>query len=149
MPLPSKGLSQVSDLGNPTSLEDATIGVQEASAIIRPRKITIIAWMSIVTGIAFLILKPFTWEEFTLERNLWNCLTKATSVACGFGLLGMRRWAVVTYFVLFAINTVLIYVWPPNKQTIEMYSEPQTIAMLFLVPAIVGAIVLPHWKDMR
>ncbi len=94
-------------------------------------------------------MKPLTWEEFTLERNIWNCLTKGAAVACGFGLLGMRRWAVIAYFVLFAINVVLIYAWPPNQQAIEQYSEPSSIAMLFVVPAVVGAIVLPHWKNMR
>ena len=116
---------------------------------LRPVSITVLAWFLIVAGALFLVMKPLTWSEFTLERNLWNIFTKGAGLACGIGLLGMRRWAVVLYFGLFVTNCVLIYTWPPNQMSLELYSRPGSIALLFIVPAIIGAITLPRWNIMR
>ncbi|WP_146462320.1 hypothetical protein [Rubripirellula tenax] len=115
----------------------------------RPVSITVLAWFLIVGGALFLLMKPITWSEFTLERNLWNTFSKAASLVCGIGLLGMRRWAVVLYFGLFALNCVLIYTWPPNEMVLVQYSRPGPIAVMMIVPAIVAAITLPRWKAMR
>lgn len=115
----------------------------------RPISITVLAWFLIVGGVLFLLMKPFTWSELTIERNLWNTFSKATSVACGVGLLGMRRWAVALYFGLFFVNCVLIYTWPANEQVLEHYSRPGFIAIMLVVPAIVALITLPRWKSMQ
>lgn len=115
----------------------------------RPISITVLAWFLIVGGALFLLMKPFTWSEFTLERNLWNIFSKGASLFCGLGLLGMRRWAVVLYFGLFALNAVLIYTWPLNEMVLEQYSRPGPIALLMIVPAVVAAITLPRWNAMR
>lgn len=115
----------------------------------RPISITVLAWFLIIGGALFLLMKPFTWSEFTLERNLWNTFSKAGSLVCGIGLLGMRRWAVVIYFGLFALNCVLIYTWPPNEMVLERYSRPGPIAVMMIAPAIVAIITLPRWKSLR
>ena len=121
----------------------------KAAAHLRPRTITVIAWILIAGGLVFLAMKPFTWQEFSLERNIWNCAVKFTAVVCGIGLLGMRRWAVVVYLGLFALSVVLIYAWPQNEAVIEQYSNPSTVALMFVVPAVFSAIILPHWDKMR
>ncbi len=115
----------------------------------RPTSITILAWLLIVGSALFLLMKPFSWSEFTLERNLWNTFSMAASLASGIGLLGMRRWAVVLYFGLFAVNSILIFTWPPSELALEYYSRPGPIAMTMIVPSIVGLITLPRWKTMR
>ena len=115
----------------------------------RPISITVLAWLLIIGGALFLLMKPFTWSDFTLERNLWNTFSKGASLLCGLGLLGMRRWAVVLYFGLFALNTVLIYTWPPNEMVLEQYSRPGPIALMMIVPVVVAAITLPRWNAMR
>ena len=115
----------------------------------RPISITLLAWFLIVGGALFLLMKPFNWSDFTVERNLWNTFTKGASLICGLGLLGMRRWAVVLYFGLFAVNSVLIYTWPPNEMVREQYSRPGTVAIMMIVPVIVAAITLPRWNAMR
>ena len=115
----------------------------------RPRKITGIAWILIGSGLVILAMKPFTWQEFSLERNIWNCAVKFTAVVCGIGLLGMRRWAVVVYLGLFALSVVLIYAWPQSEAMTEQYSKPSTVALMFVVPAVFSAIILPHWDKMR
>ena len=115
----------------------------------RPISITVLAWFLIVGGVLFLLMKPFTWSEFTLERNLWNVFSKAASVACGDGLLGMRRWAVALYFGLFFLNCVLIYTWPTNELVLQHYSRPGPIAIMMIIPVIVALITLPRWNSMR
>ena len=115
----------------------------------RPLSITLLAWFLIIGGVGFLLTKPLTWSEFTLERNLWSTFSKCGYLACGIGLLGMRRWAVVLYFGLFALNRVLIYTWPPNEAVLEYYSQPWPIALMMIVPAVVAAIILPRWNSMR
>lgn len=121
----------------------------KAAAHLRPRTITVIAWILIAGGLVFLAMKPFTWQEFSLERNIWNCAVKFTAVVCGIGLLGMRRWAVVVYLGLFALSVVLIYAWPQSEAVTEQYSKLSTIALMFVVPAVFSAIILPHWDKMR
>lgn len=116
---------------------------------LRPVSVTIIAWFLIIGAALFLLMKPLTWSEFTLERNLWNTFSKGASLVCGIGLLGMRRWAVVLYFGLFALNCVLIYTWPPNETVLEQYSRPGPIALMMVIPAIVAVITLPRWDAMR
>lgn len=121
----------------------------ERASTSRPVSITVLAWFLIVGGALFLLMKPLTWSEFTLERNLWNTFSKGASLVCGIGLLGMRRWAVVLYFGLFALNCVLIYTWSPNEMVLEQYSRPGPIAMMLVIPAIVAGITLPRWNAMR
>ena len=133
----------------PLSQMEHSDTASERPSTLRPVSITVLAWLLIFAGALFLLMKPLTWSEFTLERNLWNTISKGAALACGIGLLGMRRWAVVLYFGLFAINCVLIYTWPPNEMAIELYSRPSSIAILLVVPAIIGAITLPHWNNMR
>ncbi|WP_146462318.1 hypothetical protein [Rubripirellula tenax] len=126
--------------------EDVTSDIPSVS---RPVSITILAWFLIIGGTLFLLMKPLTWSEFTLERNLWNTFSKGASLVCGIGLLAMRRWAVVLYFGLFALNCVLIYTWPPNETVLEHYSRPGPIAMMMIVPVIIAAITFPRWNAMR
>ncbi|WP_047816157.1 hypothetical protein [Rhodopirellula islandica] len=115
----------------------------------RPVSITVLAWFLIIGGVLFLLMKPLTWSEFAFERNLWNTFSKGASLVCGIGLLGMRRWAVVLYFGLFTLNCVLIYTWPPNKLVLEQYSRPGPVVLMMIIPAIVAAITLPRWNEMR
>ena len=121
----------------------------KAAAHVRPRRITGIAWILIGSGLVILAMKPFTWPEFSLERNILNCAVKFTAVVCGIGLLGMRRWAVVVYLGMFALSVVLIYAWPQSEAVTEQYSKPSTIALMFVVPAVFSAIIFPHWDKMR
>lgn len=119
-----------------------------ADAVKRPVMITALAWILIVGGVLFLMMKPLTWPHFSLERNLWNVFSKSMSLVCGVGLLKMRRWAVVLYFVLFPLNTVLLFVWAPNAEVLETYSQPPAIAMMLVIPTIVALITLPKWNLM-
>ena len=132
-----------------STLQEDKVGPRDAALTSRPVSISVLAWLLIVGGVLFLLMKPLTWSEFTLERNLWNTFSKSASLACGIGLLGMRRWAVVLYFGLFALNSVLIYAWPPNELVLQQYSRPVPIIMMMIVPAIVAAITLPRWNSMR
>ncbi len=115
----------------------------------RPKAITTLAWVLLVGGLFFLATKPFTWGEFTIERNLWNIFSKILGVAVGIGLLGMRKWSVILYFSLFVLNTVLLFAWQPNDLFVAHYSRPVPLILLFVVPSIVAMITLPHWKSMR
>lgn len=131
-----------------SQFEDDRVAPISASTS-RPVSITVLAWFLIIGGALFVLMKPLTWSEFTLERNLWNTFSKTASLVCGFGLLGMRRWAVVLYFGLFVVNCVLIYTWPPNEIVLEHYSRPGPVAIMMIVPAIIAAITLPRWNAMR
>ena len=78
----------------------------------RPITITLLAWFLILGAVFFLALKPLTWSQLPLERNLFNITTKSLSGVCGIGLLRMKRWSVVLYFSMFLLNTVLLFIWP-------------------------------------
>ena len=110
--------------------------------------ITVMAWILIVGGVLFLMTKPLTWSQLSLERNLWNVFSKTLSVVCGVGLLKMRKWAVVLYFAAFALNTALLFLWPPNAEVLERYSKPPAIAMMLVIPVIIALITLPKWNLM-
>jgi hypothetical protein len=114
----------------------------------RPVIITVLAWVLIVSGVFFLIMKPLTWSHFSLERNLWNVFSKSLSLLCGVGLLKMRKWAVLLYFVGYALNAVLLFVWPPNAEALELCSQPPAIAVMLVVPMVFALITLPKWKLM-
>ncbi len=129
--------------------EEEPSDADDSTPASRPISITVFAWLLITGAALFLLMKPLTWSEFTLERNVWNILSKAGSLACGIGLLGMRRWAVVLYFTLYALNTVLLYTWPPNEASLELYSQPGSIAIMMIVAAIAAVITLPRWSVMR
>ena len=115
----------------------------------RPVAITVLAWFLIVGAVLFLAMKPLTWPSFTLERNLWNVLSKSLAGVCGIGFLLMRKWAVVLYFAMFLINTLLLFAWPPTEGTVQHYSQPHIFALLLIVPGVVALITLPNWRLMK
>ena len=143
----SRGRSSHAALAMSDAQHDATLS--HATTMRRPVSITLLGWILILGGAMFLLMIPLTWSEVSLQRNLWNTFSKVGSLACGVGLLGMRRWAVVFYFALFSLSTVLLYAWPPNRWVLEQYSQPSNITIMVIVPAVVAAITLPRWNTMR
>lgn len=115
----------------------------------RPVAVTVLAWFLIVGAALFLVMKPLTWSSFPLERNLWNISSKLLAGLCGVGFLLMRKWAVVLYFAMFVVNTVLIFAWPPTEDAVEQYYQPHVFALLLIVPGIVALITFPKWRLMK
>ena len=113
----------------------------------RPWGVTLIAWFSILNSIrhAGVTLQA---EWIDTDVKVEALVTDGFSLLIGIGLLGMRKWAVVLYFALYAVNMLRIV---PRVDADSLLKLLQSAAVLPLaiVPVATLVFVVPHWLRMK
>jgi len=111
-----------------------------------PLSFRILGWIFIIGGLVYVLKIILAGSDFGIGRGTWNVFLKTLAILAGIGFLRLRKWAIYLYFGGFIAGTLSFYIFPPSEEALAFYSQPITLAMLFVVPAIVGIFVWKHWN---
>jgi hypothetical protein len=111
-----------------------------------PVPIRLFGWFLILVGVAWAVHVLFFGGAFGFPRALWNGAMKLLAAISGWGFLQMRWWGPILYFAGFAAGTAVFFVAPPSAESLAVYMRPSSLAMLFVIPALVGGLVW-YYRD--
>lgn len=109
----------------------------------RPVTIKIYCIISAILLSLNLISITISFFYLSRSRSLYILFNSVIGIAALLGLWKMRRWGVYLYLGFYIINTSIFYLIPPPNA--EMLNKP---LLIFIVPLIYCAVVLPHWKKL-
>ena len=111
-----------------------------------PAPIRFFGWFLILVGVAWAVQILTFGGTFGFPRALWNGTSKLLAAVSGWGFLQMRSWGPALYFAGFIVTTAVFFVAPPSHEALSVYTRPSSLAMLFVIPAIVGGFVW-YYRD--
>ena len=107
--------------------------------------IKVLGWALVVLSALSLAQILILGSAFTFPHMVLNIALKTAALVAGFGLLRLKKWAVVLYFVGVAVAIIRMFVWPPSPEVGELATSRSALALALVVPAIAGVLVAAYW----
>ncbi len=117
----------------------------------RPLSISILAWFLILNGIRHaMIIWNYDGEPvMPLDARILSLVIDGGYLLSGWGLLGMRKWAVLLYFAAHSITIAKVLLYCSDIAVLVHYLASIRLLWLVIVPIGMLTFAVPRWRRMN